>query len=78
MNLIYEKSQAFSDPWRRSKQLSYNEEASRRLLSNHDILIPFAPSSKIKSSLTVFHHEDAIFGAVTIRNAPAMMPPRAR
>ena len=47
------KSKAFPDPWRRSKQLSSNKEGSRGLLSNHDILIPFAPSSRIRSSLTL-------------------------
>ena len=46
------KSQAFSDPWRRSKQFSSNED-SRGLLSNHNILIPFTPSSRTRSSLTL-------------------------
>ena len=46
------KSKATSDHWRRSKQL-----APRGLLSNHDSLIPFAPSSGIRSSLTLFQAE---------------------
>ena len=45
LTLRNQKSKANSDHWRRSKQLSSNEEASRGQLSNHDILIPFPPSS---------------------------------
>ena len=52
-NRLLLNSQAFSDPWRRSKQLSSNEKASREVLSNHNIFIPFAPSSRIRSSLTL-------------------------
>ena len=54
MGLGVEKSKANHDHWLRSKQLSPNEEGSRGLLSNHDILILFAPSSRIRSSLTLF------------------------
>ena len=53
LTMMFLKSKAFSDPWQRSKQLSSNEEASRGLLSNHDILILFAPSSGFRSSLTL-------------------------
>ena len=57
------KSQANPDHWRRTKQLSSNEEVSRELLSNRDILIPFAPSSRIRTSLTLLLHTPVILFA---------------